>query len=212
MALSLAFAGVALFLAEMGAGHERAARFLGSTARTPARGAEGLCRLRAPACAVPLPRRRQVGPLSHAVPACFRAQRRLADAHGTCSTEHGRHSAPRTGTSSEPVRLPDELVRERSDHLARVVERDDVARHLVGEEVRIHAPCDVVARGDRREGARVVVEAGGVVDAGGFGRPDSGSASCLRCCRGTTTAGPGARQGSGRPAAPARVSRWSRRA
>ena len=33
MVLSLAFAGVALFLAEMGAGHERAHRFLGAGRR-----------------------------------------------------------------------------------------------------------------------------------------------------------------------------------
>ena len=42
MALSLAFAGVALFLAEMGAGHERAARFLG-TGRRPRRAVRKVC-------------------------------------------------------------------------------------------------------------------------------------------------------------------------
>jgi hypothetical protein len=42
MALSLVCAGVALFLAEMGAGHERAARFLGR-GRTPRRAVRKVC-------------------------------------------------------------------------------------------------------------------------------------------------------------------------
>ncbi len=42
MALSLAFAGVGLFLAEMGAGHERAARFLGK-GRPPRRAVRKVC-------------------------------------------------------------------------------------------------------------------------------------------------------------------------
>jgi hypothetical protein len=42
MALSLVFAGVALFLAEMGAGHERAARFLGN-GRIPRRAVRKVC-------------------------------------------------------------------------------------------------------------------------------------------------------------------------
>lgn len=42
MALSLAFAGVALFLAQMGAGHQRAARFLGN-GRTPRRAVRKVC-------------------------------------------------------------------------------------------------------------------------------------------------------------------------
>ena len=42
MALSLAFAGVALFLAEIGAGHERAARFVG-TGRRPRRAVRKVC-------------------------------------------------------------------------------------------------------------------------------------------------------------------------
>ena len=42
MALSLAFAGVALFLAEMGGGHERAARIV-STRRVPRRAVRKVC-------------------------------------------------------------------------------------------------------------------------------------------------------------------------
>jgi hypothetical protein len=42
MALSLAFAGVALFLAEMGTGHERAGRFLGRD-RKPRRAVRKVC-------------------------------------------------------------------------------------------------------------------------------------------------------------------------
>src|SRR5688572_8800697 len=68
--------------------------------------------------------------------------------------------------SIESVRLLDELVRERPDHLVRLVERDDVARDLIGQEVGVYAPGDVMPGGDGREGACVVVEAGGVVDAG----------------------------------------------
>ena len=42
MALSLAFAGVALFLADMGAWHARAPRFV-STGRTPRRAVRKVC-------------------------------------------------------------------------------------------------------------------------------------------------------------------------
>jgi hypothetical protein len=42
MALSLVVAGVALFLAEMGAGHERAARFLGKP-HAPRRSVRKVC-------------------------------------------------------------------------------------------------------------------------------------------------------------------------
>jgi len=42
MALSVAFAGVALFLAEMGAGRERAGRFLGQD-RSPRRAVRKVC-------------------------------------------------------------------------------------------------------------------------------------------------------------------------
>ena len=56
----------------------------------------------------------------------------------------------------------------------------DVACHQVGEQVGVDAPGEVVTRGDRAEGARVVVEAGGVVDARGLRRADGGSASCPR--------------------------------
>ena len=42
MALSLALAGVALFLADMGTGHARAPRFV-STARTPRRAVRKVC-------------------------------------------------------------------------------------------------------------------------------------------------------------------------
>src|SRR6266566_7980265 len=84
------------------------------------------------------------------------------------SRKHERRRAP---ASRQPIRLLHQLIRQRPRHPPRVALVDDVARHQAAEIVGIDAPRQIVPRRDRAERARVVVEAGCLVDRRRFGRP-----------------------------------------
>src|SRR5690606_23659867 len=67
---------------------------------------------------------------------------------------------------SEPISILGQTVGEVVRHLLRLILVEPVIGHQFGQEIAVDAPRHVVARGDRAEGAGVVVEADRVVEAG----------------------------------------------
>src|SRR5690606_20842199 len=80
-----------------------------------------------------------------------------------------RPTVPRTGSAlAQPVGVLRGLVGEPPGHARRRVLVDEPPGDLFGQPAADRAAPDVVARGDAGEGARVVDEAGEVVDPGGL--------------------------------------------
>ena len=74
-----------------------------------------------------------------------------------------RSSVP--GAAEAAIRLAREVTRERSSHRASIVQIDDMPSNKAAEVVCVDAARQIVSSRNRAKGARVVVEAGGVVDA-----------------------------------------------
>ena len=102
------------------------------------------------------------------------------------------------------VRLLDQAVGQVVRHFEGLVFVEPMFGDQPGQEGAIHAPRHIVPRGNGEEGARVVVEADGVVEARRLRRLLRGNASCPQDCHETTTGARGAGRDSDRPAEPIR--------
>src|SRR6478672_6182226 len=71
---------------------------------------------------------------------------------------------------AEAIALFREIVRQRAGHLSRVRHVDDMPGYEAGEPVGIDASRQVMPRRNGAEGARIVVEASRVINAGGLSR------------------------------------------
>src|SRR5256884_1759126 len=89
-------------------------------------------------------------------------------ATGESSSERAWASTDARDVASQLVGLLRQIVGERPRHPAGIARIDHVARDQARQEVRVGAPRQIVPGGNRAERARVVVEAGGLVDPRGL--------------------------------------------